>query len=126
MLINLVLAVVLLYLVMAGLFESLLHPFAIMLALPFAFVGIALISFATHSPFNIMAQIGMLILVGIGVNNGIVLVPHVHQLREQGLERTAALLRASRDRLRPILMTTLCTILGMLPLALGGTPRGHS
>jgi len=124
MLINLLLALVLVYLVMAGLFESLLHPFAIMLALPFAFVGIAVISLATRSPFNIMAQIGLLILVGIVVNNGIVLVHHIHQLRERGMERTEALLNASHDRLRPILMTTLCTILGMAPLALGGTYVG--
>ena len=124
MLINLLLALVLVYLVMAGLFESLLHPFAIMLALPFAFVGIAVICFATRSPFNLMAQIGLLILVGIVVNNGIVLVHHIHQLREKGVERTVALLQASRDRLRPILMTTLCTVLGMMPLAIGGTHVG--
>jgi HAE1 family hydrophobic/amphiphilic exporter-1 len=84
MLINLVLALMLVYFVMAGLFESLLHPFAIMLALPFAFVGIAWISFLTHSPFNLMAQIGLLILIGIVVNNGIVLIYKVHQLRERG------------------------------------------
>ena len=60
----------------------------------------------TGTPFNLMAQIGMLILIGIVVNNGIVLVHHVHQLRERGVERTQALLKAARDRLRPILMTT--------------------
>ncbi len=107
MLLNLVLALLLVYLVMAALFESLLHPFAIMLALPFAFVGIAWISLLTHSPFNLMAQIGLLILIGIVVNNGIVLVYHIHQLRERGVERTRAIETASRDRLRPILMTTL-------------------
>jgi HAE1 family hydrophobic/amphiphilic exporter-1 len=119
MLVNLLLALALVYLVMAGLFESLLHPFAIMLALPFAFVGIAWISFLTGSPFNLMAQIGLLILVGIVVNNGIVLLYHVHHLRRQGVERAAALLEASRVRLRPILMTTLTTTLGLLPLAIG-------
>ena len=124
MLLNLVLALMLVYLVMAALFESLLHPFAIMLALPFAFVGIAWISLLTHSPFNLMAQIGLLILIGIVVNNGIVLVYHIHQLRERGVERTRALEQASRDRLRPILMTTLCTILGLLPLAFGGNSVG--
>ena len=124
MMLNLVLALLLVYLVMAALFESLLHPFAIMLALPFAFVGIAWISLLTHSPFNLMAQIGLLILIGIVVNNGIVLVYHIHQLRERGVERARAIEDAARDRLRPILMTTLCTILGLLPLAVGGNSVG--
>jgi hydrophobic/amphiphilic exporter-1 (mainly G- bacteria), HAE1 family len=124
MLVNLLLALVLVYLVMAGLFESLLHPFAIMFALPFAFVGIAVVCFTTHSPFNIMAQIGLLILIGIVVNNGIVLVYHIHMLRERGMDRMAAILEGARDRLRPILMTTLCTILGMVPLAVGGNHVG--
>ncbi|HEY2953765.1 MAG TPA: efflux RND transporter permease subunit [Candidatus Eisenbacteria bacterium] len=119
MLVNLLLALMLVYLVMASLFESLLHPFAIMLALPFAFVGIAWMCLLTGSPFNIMAQIGLLILVGIVVNNGIVLIYHVHQLRERGFDRRHAILDASRDRLRPILMTTLTTILGLFPLAFG-------
>jgi len=124
LLINLLLALVLVYLVMAGLFESLLHPFAIMFALPFAFVGVAWIDFITHSPFNLMAQIGLLILIGIVVNNGIVLIYKVHQLRGRGLERRAALLTAARDRLRPILMTTSTTVLGLLPLAVGGNHVG--
>ena len=124
MLINLLLALVLVYLVMAALFESLLHPFAIMFALPFAFVGIAVTCFATASPFNLMAQIGLLILIGIVVNNGIVLVHHIHQLRQSGMERSAAILAAASHRLRPILMTTLCTVLGMLPLAVGGNHVG--
>jgi HAE1 family hydrophobic/amphiphilic exporter-1 len=119
MLVNLVLALMLVYLVMASLFESLLHPFAIMLALPFAFVGIAWMCVLTGSPFNLMAQIGLLILIGIVVNNGIVLIYHVHQLRERGIERGRAILDAARDRLRPILMTTLTTILGLMPLAFG-------
>jgi HAE1 family hydrophobic/amphiphilic exporter-1 len=115
MLVNLVLALMLVYLVMAGLFESLLHPFAIMLALPFAFVGIAWTSFLTHSPFNLMAQIGLLILIGIVVNNGIVLIYKVHQLRERGMDRGQALREGARDRLRPILMTTATTVLGSTP-----------
>jgi HAE1 family hydrophobic/amphiphilic exporter-1 len=119
MLINLVLALFLVYFVMAGLFESLTHPFAIMFALPFAFVGIAWICLLTGSPFNLMSQIGLLILMGIVVNNGIVLIHHVHQLREGGLARTEAILAAARDRLRPILMTTTTTVLGLLPLAMG-------
>ena len=124
LLVNLALALVLVYLVMAALFESLLHPFAIMLALPFAFVGIAWMCLLTGSPFNLMAQIGLLILVGIVVNNGIVLVYHIHQLRERGVERAVAIRAAARDRLRPILMTTLTTILGLMPLAFGRNSVG--
>ena len=71
-----------------------------------------------------MAQIGLLILIGIVVNNGIVLVHHIHQLRQSGMERSAAILAAASHRLRPILMTTLCTVLGMLPLAVGGNHVG--
>ncbi|MBI1797387.1 MAG: efflux RND transporter permease subunit [Candidatus Eisenbacteria bacterium] len=124
LLVNLMLALVLVYLVMAALFESLIQPFAIMLALPFAFVGIAWMCLLTGSPFNLMAQIGLLILVGIVVNNGIVLVYHVHQLRARGVERAVAIREAARDRLRPILMTTLTTILGLMPLAFGNTGVG--
>ena len=124
MLVNLLLALVLVYLVMAGLFESLLHPFAIMFALPFAFVGIAATCLLTRSPFNLMSQIGLLILIGIVVNNGIVLVHHIHQLRGRGIGRTRAILEASQHRLRPILMTMLCTVLGMAPLAAGSSNAG--
>jgi HAE1 family hydrophobic/amphiphilic exporter-1 len=124
MLLNLVLALALVYFVMAALFESFLHPFAIMFALPFAFAGVSFTCLATGTPFNLMAQIGLLILIGIVVNNGIVLIHHVHQLREQGRPRTEALLAGARDRLRPILMTTATTILGLLPLAFGSTHVG--
>ncbi len=119
LLINMLLALFLVYFVMAGLFESLSHPFAIMFALPFAFVGIAWLDLITGTPFNLMSQIGILILMGIVVNNGIVLIHHMHQLRERGLDRTEAILQAGRHRLRPILMTTTVTILGLLPLAIG-------
>jgi HAE1 family hydrophobic/amphiphilic exporter-1 len=95
-----------------------------MFALPFAFVGIAWTCFLTGSPFNLMSQIGLLILVGIVVNNGIVLIHKVHQLRERGVERRTALLEAARDRLRPILMTTTTAILGLVPLAIGNTGVG--
>jgi HAE1 family hydrophobic/amphiphilic exporter-1 len=124
MLLNLILALVLVYIVMAALFESFLHPFAIMFALPFAFAGVAWMCLLTGSPFNLMAQIGLLILVGIVVNNGIVLLHHVHQLRQGGMPRHDALMKAGRDRLRPILMTTATTVLGLAPLALGGTNVG--
>jgi hydrophobic/amphiphilic exporter-1 (mainly G- bacteria), HAE1 family len=119
LLINMLLALFLVYFVMAGLFESLVQPFAIMFALPFAFVGIALMCLSTGTPFNLMSQIGILILMGIVVNNGIVLIHHVHQLRERGVPRHEAIMQAARDRLRPILMTTTTNILGLLPLAIG-------
>ena len=105
---NLVLALLLVYLVMAALFESLLHPFAIMLALPFAFVGIAWISLLTHSPFNLMAQIGLLIQIGIVVNNGIVLVYHIHYYP---LARTVIGGLAASTLLTLILVPCLYTLL---------------
>ena len=117
--INFLLALLLVYIVMASLLESLVQPFAILFSIPFALPGAAWLLAATHTPLNLMAQIGLLILIGIVVNNGIVLVYHVHQLRQRGLERHEAILCAARDRLRPILMTTLTTILGLLPLAFG-------
>jgi hydrophobic/amphiphilic exporter-1 (mainly G- bacteria), HAE1 family len=119
MLINFLLALALVYIVMASLFESLIHPLAIIMAIPFALVGVVWLLMLTGTPFNIMAQIGLLILMGVVVNNGIVLIDRVHQLREEGVEREPAILRACDDRLRPILMTAGTTILGMVPMAVG-------
>jgi len=119
MLINFLLALALVYIVMASLFESLIHPLAIIMAIPFAMVGVFWFLFITGTPFNIMAQIGLLILMGVVVNNGIVLIDRVHQLRSEGLKRDEAILRACDDRLRPILMTAGTTILGMVPMAIG-------
>jgi len=116
---NLLMALFMVYFVMASLFESLAHPFAIMFSLPFAFVGIAWFLFLTGTPFNIMAQIGVLILVGIVVNNGIVLLDHVNNLRRRGMSRTEAILAGCRERFRPILMTASTTIVGLTPLAIG-------
>jgi len=118
--VNFLLALVLVYLVMASLFESLTQPFAILFAIPFALPGVAWMLAATGTPFNLMAQIGLLILMGIVVNNGIVLVDHMNYFRRQGLSAEEAILRAGRDRLRPILMTAATTIIGLLPLAIGG------
>ena len=119
MLINFLLALALVYIVMASLFESLIHPIAIIMAIPFAIVGVFWFLLITATPFNIMAQIGLLILMGVVVQNGIVLIDRVHQHRENGLNREDAILRACDDRLRPILMTAGCTILGMVPMAIG-------
>ncbi len=118
---NMLLALFMVYFVMASLFESLSHPFAIMFSLPFAFVGVAWFLFATHTPFNFMAQIGLLILVGVVVNNGIVLIDHVDNLRRQGLPRLRAIHEGCLERLRPILMTAGTTIFGLIPLAFGQT-----
>ncbi len=119
MLINFLLALALVYIVMASLFESLIHPIAIIMAIPFAIVGVFWFLLITATPFNIMAQIGLLILMGVVVNNGIVLIDRVHQLRESGMQREEAILKACDDRLRPILMTAGTTILGMVPMAIG-------
>jgi HAE1 family hydrophobic/amphiphilic exporter-1 len=126
LLVNMLLALVLVYVVMASLFESVVHPFAIMFALPFAFVGVIWILFLTGTPFNLMAQIGLLILIGIVVNNGIVLIHHVHQLRESGVERSEAIVTGATRRLRPVLMTAATTILGLVPLALGRSSVGDA
>lgn len=121
MLMNFFLALMLVYIVMASLFESLIHPLAIIISIPFAMVGVLWTLLLTGSPFNIMAQIGLLILMGVVVRNGIVLIERVHQLREEGFEREKAIIQAGRDRLRPIVMTAGTTILGLLPLAIGNS-----
>jgi HAE1 family hydrophobic/amphiphilic exporter-1 len=122
--INFLLALALVYLVMASLFESLAQPFAILFSIPFALPGCVWFLAATRTPFNLMAQIGILILMGIVVNNGIVLLDHMNQLRRSGMGREEAILQAGRDRLRAILMTALTTIMGLLPLAIGGSTVG--
>lgn len=115
----LLLAVFLVYVVMASQFESLLHPFVILLSVPLALVG-AIFSLAlTGSSISVIVFIGLIMLAGIVVNNAIVLVDLVNKLRAEGLPRREALLEAGRARLRPIIMTTLTTVLGLLPMALG-------
>jgi HAE1 family hydrophobic/amphiphilic exporter-1 len=121
MLVNLLLAIVLVYLVMASLFESLAQPFAILVfSIFFALPGAAWLLAATDTVFNLMAQIGLLILMGIVVNNGIILLDHVNQLRLKGVPRDEAIVLAGRERLRPILMTAATTIIGLIPLAVRG------
>ncbi|HEX2164105.1 MAG TPA: efflux RND transporter permease subunit [Thermoanaerobaculia bacterium] len=124
MAINFLLALLLVYIVMASLFESLAQPFAILASIFFALPGAAWMLVATGTSFNLMAQIGLLILMGIVVNNGIVLLDHVNRLRAEGLPRDQAILAAGRDRLRPILMTATTTIIGLVPLALRGATVG--
>ncbi len=117
--IALLLAIILVYMIMAAQFESLLHPFIIMFALPQTFTGVALALFLTGRSLNVASFIGVIMLSGIVVNNGIVLVDYINKLRELGRGCREAVLEAGPVRLRPIMMTTLTTVLAMFPMALG-------
>ena len=119
MVMAILLAVVLVYIVMAAQFESFKYPFVIMFSVPLMIIGVGLGLFLTSTPISVTAIIGILVLVGIVVNNGIVLVDYINQRKEAGLSSYDAIIASARDRLRPILMTALTTILGLLPLALG-------
>ncbi|WP_342472962.1 efflux RND transporter permease subunit [Metasolibacillus sp. FSL H7-0170] len=119
MILAILLAVVLVYIVMAAQFESLKYPFVMLFSVPLMVIGVALALFMTNTLLGITAIIGILVLVGIVVNNGIVLVDYINQQKEQGQPSFEAILSACRDRLRPILMTALTTMLGLIPLALG-------
>ncbi|MGO4222060.1 efflux RND transporter permease subunit [Lysobacter sp. TAF61] len=112
------LAIFLVYLVMASQFESLLHPFVILFTIPLALVGAVLALLLTNSPVSVVVFIGLILLVGLVVKNAIILVDKVNQLREQGVAKREALIEGARSRLRPIIMTTMCTLFGFLPLAL--------
>lgn len=115
----LLLIVILVYIVMATQFESLREPFIIMLAVPFAFTGVFLALYLTNTPLSMIALIGSIMLVGIVVKNGIVLVDYTNLQRDRGLTLSQAVITAGKSRLRPVLMTTLTTILGMVPMAIG-------
>lgn len=121
---NILLAIALIFLVMAALFESTVYPLSIIGSIGFSIIGVFWFFMLTGTTFSFMATIGIMILVGVVVNNGIVLVDHVNNLRRSGLARDTALVQAGRDRLRPILMTVATTILGLLPLALSATKVG--
>jgi HAE1 family hydrophobic/amphiphilic exporter-1 len=114
----LLLAVFLVYLVMAATFESLIHPFIILFTIPLALVGVVLGLGLTGHPISVIVFMGVILLAGIVVNNAIVLVDAVNQGRRAGLDKREALVRAGHIRLRPILMTTLTTVLGLLPMTL--------
>ncbi|NMB34704.1 MAG: efflux RND transporter permease subunit [Firmicutes bacterium] len=116
----LLMAIVLVYMVLAAQFESLLYPFVIMFSLPVTVIGVIVALAVTGNTLNIVSFIGIIMLAGIVVNNAIVLVDYINQLRRRGLERDEAVLTAGPIRLRPVLMTSLTTILAMLPLAFGG------
>ena len=111
-------AIVLVYMIMASQFESLVNPFIIMFSVPLSIIGVIFILKITGFTLDVMALVGIVMLVGIAVNNGIVLVDYTNQLREQGKELVEAIIEAGTTRFRPVLMTALTTILGMVPLAL--------
>jgi len=113
------LAIFLVYLVMASQFESLLHPFVIMFSIPLAAVGAVLALKLSGSAISVVVFIGLIMLVGIVVKNAIVLIDRVNQLRGEGVPKREALMQAAESRLRPIVMTTLCTLIGFSPLAIG-------
>jgi HAE1 family hydrophobic/amphiphilic exporter-1 len=115
----LILAIILVYMIMAAQFESFIHPFDIMFAVPLAFGGAVFGLFLTGKALSVPAYIGVIMLAGIVVNNAIVLIDYTNQLRDRGYSCEEALIKAGPTRLRPILMTTLTTVLGLIPLALG-------
>lgn len=115
----LLLSIVLVYMVLASQFESLIHPFTILLTIPLALVGTVITFFVLGKTINIMAIIGIIMLVGIAVNNSIILVDRINQLMRDGLDRKMAIIQAGQQRIRPIIMTSLTTILALLPLTIG-------
>ncbi|UHQ18898.1 efflux RND transporter permease subunit [Lysobacter sp. KIS68-7] len=121
MMFNLGIALLMIYVVMAAVFESLLFPSAIMSGVLFSIFGVFWLFWITGTEFNIMAFIGILVLMGVVVNNGIVMVEHINNLRRRGLSRTEALVEGSKERLRPIMMTMGTAILAMVPIAVGNT-----
>ncbi|KMM76028.1 acriflavin resistance protein [Xanthomonas sp. NCPPB 1128] len=121
MLFNLLIALVMIYVVMAAMFESLLFPVAIMSGVLFSVFGVFWLFWITGTSFGIMAFIGILVLMGVVVNNGIVMIEHINNLRRRGLCRTEALIEGSRERLRPIMMTMGTAILAMVPISLTTT-----
>lgn len=121
---NMYIAVALIFIIMAALFESLLIPLCVITSILFSYIGIIILFAITGTTFDIMAGIGMLILLGLVVNNGIVLIDHINQLRIAGAARSKAILQAGRDRLRPILMTVATTVVGLLPLAVSVSAVG--
>ncbi len=115
----LILSIILVYMVLASQFESLMHPFTILLTIPLAGVGTILIFFILGKSLNIMAYIGIIMLVGIAVNDSIILVDAITQLKREGIPRREAIIEAGQRRIRPIIMTSMTTILALLPLTFG-------
>ena len=116
---TILLAVFMVYLVMASQFESLLHPFVILFSVPFSLVGVLVTLYLFQVTVSIVVLIGVILLAGIVVNNAILLVDYTNRLRRKGQSKLEALRNAGQVRLRPILMTTSTTVLGLFPMALG-------
>lgn len=114
----LILAVVFIYIIMASLFESYIHPFTILMTVPLALFGVAIFFSITHITLNTTSYLGLLVLFGIVVNNGIILIDHIRTLRKSGMSKNEAIVQGGKDRMRPIIMTAITTIFGVLPLAL--------
>ena len=115
-LVNLLLALLLVYAVMAGVFESARQAIGLMVALPFALAGAVWTLYLTKTDFDQPAAIGLLLLIGVVVNNGIVMLEHINQYRRRGMSRHDAMLRGGRERLRPIVMTAITTLVGLVPI----------
>lgn len=116
----LALAILLVYMVMASQFENFLHPFVIMFTIPLAIIGVIFGLLISGKPVSLPALIGVIILAGIAVNNGIVMIDYINQLIRRGFDKREAVIRGAVTRLRPVLLTALTTILGMLPMAVAG------
>jgi multidrug efflux pump subunit AcrB len=114
-----ILAVILVYMVLASQFKSLLDPFIIMFSVPLGLIGVLWALFLTETNLSVTSFMGVIMMAGIVVSNGILLVDYTNRLRGRGLELQEAVILGGRTRLRPILMTTLCTILGLIPMAIG-------
>jgi HAE1 family hydrophobic/amphiphilic exporter-1 len=115
----LLLSIILVYMVLASQFENLLHPFTILLTIPFAVVGAIAVFYIQGKALNIMAVIGIIMLVGIAVNDSIILVDAINQFRKAGMKLKESIVAAGQRRIRPIIMTSLTTILALLPLTFG-------
>jgi HAE1 family hydrophobic/amphiphilic exporter-1 len=111
---------------MGMLFESFLHPLTVMLTLPFAWLGFVWMMALTRTPVDILGSVGLIVLIGVVVNNSIVVVDRINQLRAAGWQREKAIVQAGMDRMRPVMMTALTTTLGLVPMALDATIFQHS
>ena len=124
MVVNMILALMMIFIVMAALFESLIFPVAVITSIAYSISGVYLYFLITGTNMSLMGMIGILVLMGIVVNNGIVLIDRINYYRQSGYHKKDAILHAANDRIRPILMTVLTTILGLLPLSLGDARIG--
>ena len=115
---GLMLAIILIYIIMASLFESYIHPLTILITIPFAFTGVSIVFYLADLPLGGLSYLGLLLLCGMVVNNAIVLIDYINRLRRDGMDRNRAIIKGGKDRLRPILMTSFTTILGLLPMVL--------